>query len=173
MGLNILGPFWLFHCTPPPVVFAMTEYSEVAQDYGAILLGGLLAFGCVVSLDQKICTCLTELFTACRVVLTCNSSYTGDCTLASLGVLSHWYGSSSSGLHFLIALHRSLQHGAFDCLFARDKSCQWDSGCLTCAIPHLWQLPSGIPSLCLTVMWINLTGSLGTCDFIIYCEPET
>ena len=32
----------------------MTD-SEVAKDYGAILLGGLLAFGCVISLDRKIC----------------------------------------------------------------------------------------------------------------------
>lgn len=34
-------------------------------------------------------------------------------------------------------------------------------GCLTCVILHLWQSPCGIPSLCPTVIWMNLTISLG------------
>jgi hypothetical protein len=47
--LSILGSL-----TAPLVIFAMTEVN-VAQDYGAMLIGGLLAFGCVVSLDKRIC----------------------------------------------------------------------------------------------------------------------
>jgi hypothetical protein len=47
-----LAPFG--YPTDPLVIFAMTEVN-VAQDYGAMLIGGLLAFGYVVSLDKRIC----------------------------------------------------------------------------------------------------------------------
>jgi len=48
-------------------------------------------------------TCLTKVLAACLVALTCSSSCTGDCTLVSVGVLSHWYGDLPLIIHFLIA----------------------------------------------------------------------
>ena len=66
---------------------------SVAQNYGAILLGGLLAFRYVVSLYHRF---TTYLLAACPDVLTCSSSHTGDYTLASPIVLSHWCGNYPS-----------------------------------------------------------------------------
>lgn len=93
----------------------MTEVN-IAQDYGAMLLGSFLSFGCVASLDQK-SDPFDKVLAACLVALTCNSSCTGDCTLVSVGVLSHWYGDLPSSIHFLIGYTGYCNMVRFECSF--------------------------------------------------------
>jgi len=145
---------------------------SVAQNYGAILLGGLLAFRYVVSLYHRF---TTYLLAACPDVLTCSSSHTGDYILASPIVLSHWCGNYPS----VFCTFWSNTTGHCNVVCSCPRVCEVNIniflGFLTCAIPHLSPLPSGILSSSPTVISIWLTGFLGVSVFITCYErgPDT
>jgi hypothetical protein len=142
---------------------------DVSQDYGAMLIGGLLAFRYVATIDRKKCgNPFPRSLSGCvnMQFIMYWRLYPGEPYHTKSLVVN----SSNRLLHILIALHRSLQRGTCVSFGMRD-GCQWNSGFLTCAIPHFWPLPSGIPSLCHMVISINWTIFLGTQGLIISYEP--
>jgi hypothetical protein len=98
---------------PPALNIAVLAMAEVnvTQDYGAMLIGGLLAFRCVINIDQQICDLSPRSLSGCvNMQFIVYWRLYSDEPYRAKSLVRKLINSSSKPFS---ALHRSLQYGMF------------------------------------------------------------